>query len=88
VNTEYTALPSFNALPWLIPSENRESAGELRSLQLGLWFDHAQGHGPTYIAVLLTAWCVISIPAAVLIGTAIAVGTEQPPEAREVKQAA
>jgi len=42
----------------------------------------------TYIAVVLTAWCVISIPAAVLIGTAIAVGTEQPSEARKIKRAA
>jgi hypothetical protein len=42
----------------------------------------------TYIAVALAAWCVISIPAALVIGTAIAVGTEEPPAAREVKQAA
>jgi hypothetical protein len=42
----------------------------------------------TYIAVALAAWCVISIPAALLIGTAIAVGAEEPSTAMEVKQAA
>ena len=42
----------------------------------------------TYIVFALAAWCVISIPAALLIGTAIAVGTEEPPTAMEVKHAA
>ena len=42
----------------------------------------------TYIAVVLAAWCVISIPAALLIGTAIAVGTEDPADAMKVKHAA
>ena len=42
----------------------------------------------TYIVVGLALWCVISIPAALLIGTAIAVGAEEPPAAMEVKQAA
>jgi hypothetical protein len=42
----------------------------------------------TYIAVALAAWCVISIPAAVLIGTAIAVGSDDPSKTMEVKHAA
>jgi hypothetical protein len=42
----------------------------------------------TYIAVVLAAWCVISIPAALLIGTAIAVGTQDPTDAMKVKHAA
>jgi hypothetical protein len=42
----------------------------------------------TYIVLALTAWCVISIPAALLIGTAIAVGADEPPTAMDVKQAA
>jgi hypothetical protein len=42
----------------------------------------------TYFVVGLAAWCVISIPAAILIGTAIAVGAGEPSTAMEVKQAA
>jgi len=49
--------------------------------------DH-RGMDATYIALALAAWCVISIPAALLIGTAIAVGSEAAPETIEVKPAA
>lgn len=42
----------------------------------------------TYIALLLTAWCVISIPASLLIGSAIAIGTEETAGTIDVEQAA
>jgi len=42
----------------------------------------------TYIVVALVSWCVISIPAALLIGSAIAVGTEDAAGTLDVKQAA
>jgi hypothetical protein len=42
----------------------------------------------TYIVVALTAWCVISIPAAFVIGSVIAVGTTRGAETVDVKQAA
>jgi hypothetical protein len=42
----------------------------------------------THIALVLAAWCVISIPASLLIGTAIALGSERTSETIEVKHAA
>jgi hypothetical protein len=42
----------------------------------------------TNIAVAVAVWCVISIPAGLLIGGVIAAGTRAPAEALEVKRAA
>ena len=42
----------------------------------------------TYIALALAAWCVISVPAGLLIGSVIAAGAKAPAEPIDVKQAA
>ena len=42
----------------------------------------------TYIAVAFALWCAVSIPAGLLIGSVIAVGSQEPADTIHVQRAA